>query len=76
MPSVEPLCRYGPWSWPDGFVSWTNSSPSGSTKRICAVVPTAEVHSVWMFEAKLFGLTAALIVSARILYNRSRRTTR
>jgi amino acid transporter len=41
---------------------------------LCTVVPTPEVGSVWLFEAKIAALTAALIVSARILYNRSRRT--
>lgn len=41
---------------------------------LCAVIPTHEVTSVFWFEAKLFVLTAALIVSARILYNRSRRS--
>lgn len=40
----------------------------------CTVVPTADVHSVFWFEAKLILCTLALIVSARILYNRSRRS--
>lgn len=43
---------------------------------ICAVLPTAEVHSVWLFEFKIVSLTVALVVSGRILYNRSRRTWR
>ncbi len=40
---------------------------------LCSVVPTAEVHSVWLFELKIVALTASLVISARILYNRSRR---
>jgi amino acid transporter len=40
---------------------------------LCALVPTAEVHSVWLFEFKIVALTAALIVSGHILYKRSRR---
>jgi APA family basic amino acid/polyamine antiporter len=40
---------------------------------LCALVPTEQVRSVFWFEAKLCVLTAALVVSARILYNRSRR---
>ena len=43
---------------------------------ICTVVPTAEVHSVWQFEAKIAAITIVLVVSARILYNRSRRAPR
>ena len=39
---------------------------------ICTVVPTAEVHSVWQFELKITALTVAFVISARILYNRSR----
>ncbi len=40
---------------------------------ICTVLPTAEVHSVWLFELKIAALTTALVVSARLLYNRSLR---
>ena len=40
---------------------------------LCSAVPTAEVHSVWLFELKIAALTASLVVSARILYKRSRR---
>ncbi len=43
---------------------------------ICALIPTAEVHSVWLFEFKIVSLTVALVVSGRILYNRSRRNWR
>jgi glutamate:GABA antiporter len=41
---------------------------------VCAAIPTPDVRSVFWFEMKLAILTAALIVSARILYNRSRRS--
>ncbi len=40
---------------------------------ICSVVPTSEVTNVWAFEAKLWGGTAVLILSARFLYLRARR---
>lgn len=43
---------------------------------LCSLVPTAEVGSVWLFELKILGLTAVLVISARILYNRNRRTAR
>jgi amino acid transporter len=35
---------------------------------VCAVIPTADVHSVWLFEAKLIGGTVAIIAAARWLY--------
>lgn len=41
---------------------------------VCAVIPTDDVRSVFWFEMKLAVLTVAVIVSARILYNRSRRS--
>lgn len=37
---------------------------------LCSVVPTAEVRSVWLFEFKIFALTALLVISARIVYQR------
>jgi amino acid transporter len=40
---------------------------------VCAVVPTAEIANVWLFEGKLAGGTAATIGSAWILYRRARR---
>lgn len=39
---------------------------------ICSVVPTAEVQSPLLFEVKLAGITALLVISARIIY-RSRK---
>ena len=38
---------------------------------LCAVVPTAEVTNVWLFEGKLLGGTAAVIVAAWWLYRRA-----
>jgi amino acid transporter len=37
---------------------------------VCAVVPTAEIANIWLFEAKLAGGTAAVIVSAWVVYRR------
>jgi amino acid transporter len=39
---------------------------------ICAVVPTADVKNVWLFEMKLAVGTIAVIVSAWLVYRRSR----
>ena len=38
---------------------------------LCSVVPTAEVRNVWLFESKLALGTAAVIVTARLLYRRT-----
>jgi len=38
---------------------------------VCAIVPTAEVTNVWLFEEKLAAGTAGVIVLARWLYTRS-----
>jgi amino acid transporter len=35
---------------------------------VCAVIPTANVANVWIFEGKLLGGTAAVIAAARWLY--------
>jgi glutamate:GABA antiporter len=43
---------------------------------IVSVLPTADVHSVWLFEAKLLGVTAILVLSGRLLYNRNRHRAR
>jgi len=37
---------------------------------VCAVVPTAEITNVWLFEGKLVGGTVAVIGSAWLLYRR------
>jgi amino acid transporter len=38
---------------------------------LCSIVPTAEVRNVWLFETKLGVGTAAVIVTAWILYRRA-----
>lgn len=38
---------------------------------LCTVIPTEAVHSVLLFELKLAGLTAALILSGHLLYRRA-----
>lgn len=40
---------------------------------VCSVVPTAEIHNVWLFELKLALGTAAMVASAWLLYRRGRR---
>jgi amino acid transporter len=42
---------------------------------VCSVVPTADVTNVWLFEGKLFGGTAAVIVVSWWLYRRNLRST-
>jgi amino acid transporter len=37
---------------------------------LCAVIPTAEITSIWRFEAKLAGGTVAVIGSAWLVYRR------
>ena len=37
---------------------------------LCAVVPTAEITNVWLFEGKLALGTAAVIGSAALVYRR------
>jgi APA family basic amino acid/polyamine antiporter len=36
-----------------------------------SVVPTHDVTNVWLFEGKLIGGTAALVISARLVYRRA-----
>jgi hypothetical protein len=38
---------------------------------LCSVVPTADVTNVWLFEGKLLGGTAAVIVASWLLYRRA-----
>jgi len=38
----------------------------------CSLVPGAEVHNVWVFEAKLALGTAAMVGSAWLIYRRHR----
>jgi glutamate:GABA antiporter len=42
---------------------------------VCSVVPTADITNVWLFESKLFGGTAAVIVVSWWLYRRNLRST-
>jgi amino acid transporter len=37
---------------------------------VCSVVPTGEVHNVWLFEGKVFGGTFAVIASGWLIYRR------
>jgi len=39
----------------------------------CSVVPTSEIHNVWLFESKLALGTAAMVASAWLLYRRNKR---
>jgi len=41
---------------------------------LCAVVPPAEITSVWLFEGKLAAGTLAVVVSARLVYRRGSQT--
>ena len=38
---------------------------------LCGIVPTADTANVWLFEAKVWLGTAAVIASAWILYRRA-----
>jgi amino acid transporter len=51
---------------------WSASSGIGMTLLaiLCSVVPTGEIHNVWLFEAKLAGGTLAVVVSAWVTYRR------
>jgi glutamate:GABA antiporter len=41
---------------------------------VCAVVPTSEVHRIWLFELKILLGTVAIIGSAWLVYQRAHRT--
>lgn len=38
---------------------------------VCPIVPTSEVHDVWLFEGKLVMGTLAVVASARVLFRRA-----
>jgi glutamate:GABA antiporter len=61
-------------AWKEG-ARWSSIFGFGMTALalICSVVPTSEVSNVWVFEAKLWGGAAVLVLSARFLYLRARR---
>jgi amino acid transporter len=51
---------------------WSASSGIGMTLLAiaCSVVPTGEIHNVWLFEGKLAGGTIAVIGSGWVIYRR------
>ena len=55
---------------------WSASSGIGMTMLavVCSVVPTGEVHNVWLFELKLAGGTAAMVASGWLIYRRYRKS--
>ena len=40
----------------------------------CAVVPTSDIHNIWLFESKIILGTAAIIASAWLVYARAQNT--
>jgi hypothetical protein len=40
---------------------------------VCAIVPTPDITRVWLYEAKLFGGTGVVILSAWLIYRRAKR---
>ena len=60
-------------AWKAG-ARWSAISGLGITVLaiVCAVVPTAEITNVWLFEGKLAAGTIAVIVSAWVVYRRNR----
>jgi APA family basic amino acid/polyamine antiporter len=54
---------------------WSASSGIGTTLLAiaCSLVPTAEIHNVWLFELKLAGGTLAVVASAWLIYRRYQR---
>jgi amino acid transporter len=51
---------------------WSASSGIGMTLLAiaCSVVPTGEIHNVWLFEGKLVGGTFAVVASGWVIYRR------
>jgi hypothetical protein len=56
---------------------WSASSGIGMTLLaiVCSVVPTGEIHNVWLFEGKLAGGTVAMVASGWLIYRRYRKPT-
>jgi amino acid transporter len=50
--------------------TWSASSGTGMTLLAiaCSVVPTREIHNVWLFELKLAAGTLAVVASAWLIY--------
>jgi amino acid transporter len=42
---------------------------------VCPVVPTSEIHNVWLFEGKIAIGTMAVVASAWVLYRRAQLTS-
>ena len=38
---------------------------------VCSIVPTGEIHNVWLFEFKLAAGTFAVIASAWLIYRKN-----
>jgi amino acid transporter len=64
-------------SWKAGN-RWSAVSGAAVTSLaiICGVVPTADTANVWIFEAKVWLGTAAVIASAWVIYRRARTADR
>jgi len=56
---------------------WSASSGLGMTVLAiaCSVVPTGEIHNVWLFEGKLAAGTFAVVASGWVIYRRYRKPT-
>lgn len=56
---------------------WSASSGLGMTVLAiaCSVVPTGEIHNVWLFEGKLAGGTIAVVASGWVIYRRYQKHT-
>jgi glutamate:GABA antiporter len=56
---------------------WSASSGLGMTlfAIVCSVVPTGEIHNVWLFEGKLAVGTVAVVASGWLIYRRYKKLT-
>jgi amino acid transporter len=57
---------------------WSAASGGAVTliALVCAVVPTDQISDVWLFEAKLWGGTAVIVLAGWLLYRRGARSVR
>jgi len=57
---------------------WSASSGIGMTLLavVCSVVPTGEIHNLWLFEGKLAAGTVAMVASGWVIYRRYRKSLR
>jgi amino acid transporter len=53
---------------------WSAGSGIGVTLLaiVCSVIPTEEIHNIWLFEGKLLGGTFAVVASGWLIYRRFR----